>query len=947
MTGIRRSIVIYCLLLLSMPFVIKGQEYNYEHYKTNDGLAGAVVYDLCQDKDGFIWFATETGLSRYDGSHFKNFTMDDGLPSNEILRVFADTEGRVWICPFKKMICYYYQGKIFTPQNDSLLKSIRLTGFVNLICEDVDKNILLIANAEAILISNKTKEVNYYSGMHILTAGANFPEKGFLLASEDSLYKIIDNKIGFWKLNQKSNSPDSFIVSYPTGKDIVILKKTRVVQDFKDGQLQFINTLNGSWEMSSLYPYYREHFLSDETVNHTLKDRENNIWFATMGDGVYKLRSKEIRTFFLNKANIYSVDNWQNKIVAGSDGNRIFILSNGKADTLLLNPLPQKIHDDNNRVYSTKKLLAGDIIVGFTSYLIKLSPDLKKSSLYVDALKSIDVINQDEILVGASKNVLVVATRNLEIIDTIWFGRSTAVCHHNGKYYIGTTEGLHYLEKKSGNKFSERSISSVNTQINQIISSDSGIIWVATNGSGIIGIKNDEVIASFSTQQGLNSNICKAIFLKDNFLWVGTDKGINKINLINKDQPIVKYSITEGLPSNMINTISVEGSTVYAGTPSGLIYFNETRLEKISRCDLKMLSVYKSGVPVDFQKTITLPYKNNDLRIEFIGLSFRSEGIINYQYRLIGLKNKWESTSQNTIEYQSLPPGNYKFELFASNKYGKESNKIVISIDVVTPYWQTLWFRIAILILLLFTIWYLINFRYKKIRNKERAKESQRQKISDLEQRALRAQMNPHFIFNCINSIQNFIISNNLEATNNYLSKFAHLIRQTLDNSDKKIILISEEVKYLTIYLELEKMRLSGKFDYKINIDENIAADFTYIPNMLLQPFIENSIRHGVRYRKDDQGLIQLTFTGDDKCITCTIEDNGIGRQMSRQLKSQQHIEYQSRGMLLTKERINAINNEYQDKIEIHIMDLVDENKFGTGTKVVIVFPINFLEEYN
>jgi hypothetical protein len=128
--------------------------------------------------------------------------MDDGLPSNEILRVFADTEGRVDLS-IQKDDLLLLPGKIFTPKNDSLLKSIRLTGFVNLICEDVDKNILLIANAEAILISNKTKEVNYYSGMHILTAVANSPEKGFLLASKDTLYKIIDDKFDFWKLNQK------------------------------------------------------------------------------------------------------------------------------------------------------------------------------------------------------------------------------------------------------------------------------------------------------------------------------------------------------------------------------------------------------------------------------------------------------------------------------------------------------------------------------------------------------------------------------------------------------------------------------------------------------------------------------------------------------------------------------------------------------------------------
>jgi ligand-binding sensor domain-containing protein len=363
MSGIRRSFVIYVILLVSLPYATKGQEYNYVHYKTNDGLAGAVVYDLCQDNDGFIWFATETGLSRFDGSHFKNFTMDDGLPSNEILKVFADTKGRVWICPFKKMICYYYQGKIFTPQNDSLLKQIRLNGFVNLICEDVDKNILLIANAEAILVNNKTENVYYYPGMNISATVANYPDKGFLLATRDTLYKIIDNKINFWKLSRKSNSPDSLLISFPTGKEVVIKKKAGItLLDFKDGELQYINSLNGSWEMNSSYPFYREHFLPDKTVNHTLKDREHNIWFATMGDGVYKLGSKEIRTF-LSKRNIYSVDTWQGTIVIGSDGKELYTLTNGKIDTLFLDPLFQRApHYINFRVYSTKKLATGDII---------------------------------------------------------------------------------------------------------------------------------------------------------------------------------------------------------------------------------------------------------------------------------------------------------------------------------------------------------------------------------------------------------------------------------------------------------------------------------------------------------------------------------------------------------------------------------------------------------
>jgi LytS/YehU family sensor histidine kinase len=208
---------------------------------------------------------------------------------------------------------------------------------------------------------------------------------------------------------------------------------------------------------------------------------------------------------------------------------------------------------------------------------------------------------------------------------------------------------------------------------------------------------------------------------------------------------------------------------------------------------------------------------------------------------------------------------------------------------------------------------------------------------------ALRAQMNPHFIFNCLNSIQNFIINNNLEATNQYLTEFAYLIRQTLDNSDKGAISVNNETKYLTRYLELEKMRFGHSFDYSIEIDPHLDADSTRIPTMMLQPYVENCIRHGIRHKREGSGLVAIKFLQKKSGLLCIVEDNGIGREKAHELKSYKHVEYQSKGMSLTADRINILNRQHAEDITIEVTDLKDEAQHARGTRVAIYIPGNVL----
>ena len=211
--------------------------------------------------------------------------------------------------------------------------------------------------------------------------------------------------------------------------------------------------------------------------------------------------------------------------------------------------------------------------------------------------------------------------------------------------------------------------------------------------------------------------------------------------------------------------------------------------------------------------------------------------------------------------------------------------------------------------------------------------------MNELEQLALRSQMNPHFIFNCLNSIQNFIVHKDFETTNTYLTEFAYLIRQTLENSTKSSITIENEVTYLNRYLAMERMRFDNAFRYTLYVDPSFEREFTYIPAMILQPYIENSIRHGVRYITDGTGLIEIEFRRVNKDLLCIIKDNGIGRKKAGEFRSHLHFEYQSRGMSLTADRIKALNREASEPITITVIDLEDERSQPTGTKVEIRFP--------
>ncbi|MBO9200023.1 MULTISPECIES: sensor histidine kinase [Niastella] len=919
------------------------QEYNYIHYDVKDGLAGSTVYDVCQDKEGFIWFATEAGVSRFDGTHFKNFTTSDGLPETEILKLLADSKGRIWMAPFKNAVCYYYKGKIHNQENDPVLKKIKLTSVIGIFRESPDQDIAFNAdNYLTVVSANNT--VNQYRSNAVRSAiflrRSPFG-KGFQLNIDDSSYVISNGKmvpvpfssVGTMRINPKLEKIRS------------TLKVTAEDYDPDINHPVFTNTWHGSYLMDTVtFDRYEAAFLKEKQVSHALVDSEKNIWFATLGEGVYKLASREFKTHYFYKSQsqeIFSLTKINGKIYAGTSFGRIYLLQGTAIDTINANKEfgTSLTYGSTNRVTCLQQLKDGSLLMGSDGLLVKKTSKGNVFNTRIYAVKSIEALSNGMVLVGSAKRTLLINPTDLSIQDTIYPNRTTCVCSYNNNYYIGTVNGLYMVNSHKQLRYMGEAIPSLRQRISYFCKSPDGSLWIATYGAGIICLKNDQVVKQITTQEGISSNICRTLFVNNNFLWAGTDKGLNKINLSQTPYPVTIYGTSDGLPTDIINAVYVDSNTIYVGSPAGITWFNETKTDSYSKCNLRLLDISVGNRSQPLKDSYRLGYQENSLKLHYAGISFKSGGYIWYRYRLKGLTDAWDSTMQNVLEYPSLPPGNYEFELIAINKKGIVSDPVKIAFFVAAPFWQTLPFQVLIIAVVIFITWMLVAWRFSILRKKEQERTSIEQKLNELEQMALRAQMNPHFIFNCLNSIQNFIITNDLESSNWYLSEFAQLIRQTLDNSEKSTISISNEIKYLKRYLELEMMRFGHSFNYTIEVDPELDPDMESIPTMILQPYIENSIRHGIRYRENGGGAIDIKFQNSNDGFICIIQDNGIGRKKASEYRSQVHVEYQSKGMSLTAERINILNRQLSEPITIEINDLTNAQDQATGTRITLRFP--------
>jgi streptogramin lyase len=491
-----------------------------------------------------------------------------------------------------------------------------------------------------------------------------------------------------------------------------------------------------------------------------------------------------------------------------------------------------------------------------------------------------------------------------------------------------------------------------------------GSLWAGTdNGLYRYNQKEDRFISFFDPLAEINSFAIEGI-IEDNAkdLWLKSDSAIIKLNPVTKETFI--YGGRFGIrPNSMFffgGIYKNRQGQIYIGHDNGFYTFFPEELavktdSKVIITDLfinalPVLPVKGSQLPKPVEEIshLELKYNQNNINIafNFSAIDYREPEAIKYFTILENYDNTWrEAGGEKSSIYFNVPPGTYVYRVRAYNSEGVKAEK-TITIRIYPPWWQTWWFRTTIIILLAATFFLLIRWwLHRKFRLQlERTKKEKQ--LVELEMQALRSQMNPHFIFNSLNSINMFILENNKLQASEYLTKFSKLIRLILQNSQEAFIPLERELEALQLYLELESLRFEQRFEYKITVADNVDAAMLKVPPLIIQPYAENAIWHGLMHLPDRQagkkenGHLKIEICREDEILLYKITDDGIGRKKAAELKSKSASTQKSMGMRITADRIAML--QQQNKTSITITDLVLADGNAGGTEVLIKIPVSY-----
>jgi ligand-binding sensor domain-containing protein len=1006
---LKKSFYIYfALLILILSPYTYSQQYNFHNYSVKDGVAQSQVYSLLQDSRGYLWMGTRGGgITRFDGTEFKTYTVKDGLINNYVFCIKEDVQHNLWIGTNNGLS--YYNGiqfKNYSVAGDSAQIWVQEIAFDKKGRKWLATNvgIILFDGKNFINISKKLRmKSEVVNALHIDKKG------NIWFGTGKGLYRIIDkgktfdyvyysrmtNSITCIKEDEKGNM---WIGTYGDGAYVYNWKKFYRIDPNLELYLQtvldiYFDTHNNVWmatlnngvcqynPQSKSFSWLKEtEGLSNNHVRSIVQDNSGNYWFGTSGGGVCNYFGQQF-THYDKSSNqlagnyIYCIyRNSKNNLWVGTSDKGVSVFDSSifyNAAYAFADVKVRAICEDNkgNMYVGTE----GQGVYMHEGFLFSLVDGLERK--YVRAMVKDKDGNIWIATAGTGLYKLILYEDKIKLLnfttaDGLLHDRLTCLLYDKkGRLWYGTeNNGIGLVENDKAQKlfFTVKDGLPANS-IRCLTEDKNGFLWAGTAGYGIASLplyQGDYKIKSYNHTNGLtSSNVYLLTADNNNNLFVGTETGLDHITF-DKERKITEvkhYSKGEGFTGieTCQNAVFNDADgTIWFGTINGLSKYNPANLVKNENPPVTTISGvslnYKPIAETEYKNfagdwntisKLELPYSENRITFDFLGINFSNPDAVRYQWKLEGVDKDWSPPlKQHTTTYQNLGSGSYTFMVRACNEDGVWNKEpVTFKFSIATPLWLRWWF-IALLILctggILFFIFKWRENRIKAIAAEEQKKLQMEKEIVELEQKALRLQMNPHFIFNALNSIQSQIGTDNEQAARYYLAKFSRLMRQILDNSRNTVITLEEEANTLENYLLIEKFCNGDRFDYKITIDENIEKDYVKIPPMLLQPFVENAIKHGFKFEEGKRGLIEVAFKEKNNILECSVTDNGIGRKKAGELiKTSKETYHKSTALIVTQERLD-IFKEKSDVRSLEIIDLRDENGNASGTKVIVRMPI-------
>lgn len=961
-------------------------------------LPSSEVYEVLQDSRGYLWFGTDNGVSRFDGYEFETFGPDEGLKNNVVFYLFEDDYDRIWMATMSENLYYYdyERDSIFSfPYNHliqeevvaqfgppgfyvdkegTVYRNLAERGIVRI--DESGNKAVFPAEGEA-QGGNLILEVdNHHIVTHRSWDRPTPNELPFFFQEGDTLREErvfndtpMTERIFFYTLRDSSLLVNAQHYLYLfKGKKLRWYRPTRgfnlsSAYQTSDGVIFLGGSFQQGVRKFNDVEALRENnyisFLPGNTVSHILQDNSGGLWFTTTQNGVFHTTDPD---FIVYDASSGLAASDITEITFKDRDHLWFSTFSGDVYELdrrrrVLRHLPRP--SELREVYDIR-YDAGHNVVWVASsgglYVIEPGGDLRLWSLKDESsqknwtyFKEVIPLSSQRLLTRRSSGFQIIDVESREYVfnslDEGVAERITDIFESaDGRIWIGKLDGFYEF---SANKLVRPSNlpPALHYRVEAIREMADGTLVVGTKGGGVV-FWNGESFRVIGDEEGLSSDMVECVFVDSSQqVWVGTLNGLNKLSRIGPDSIAVEIlSVADGLPSNEVNEIGGMANQVWVGTNSGLVRIPEERSLRLTSPPPKITSVSVNNKEVTPSSIGALAPRENNLQVNFLTLNFALGNEIDYQYRLRET-DPWTTTRDRSLTFPALSPGTYRFEVKSKNEDGVWSESVALPFKIFQPAWEIWWFWALVFVVISVPAYSLYQERltlveqealYQSERAKRvREKASLERQMQELKRSALQAQINPHFIFNSLNSIQGFIADGAKKTAMSYLSRFARLMRAALNASLQSTITLEEEMKMLENYLELERMRFHPPFTFKITLEPGIDPLAVQVPPMLLQPYVENAILHGFS-KGHSSGHIDIQYRMEGRSLAVTVTDNGQGIKRARKESEKKQQWKKSVGMNISKQRLEMTQTQGNRHPVVKVEDLSDLDAAATGTRVTI-----------
>lgn len=942
--------VLVLLLALFSALLLSAQD-GYLQFSTTTGFPSNTVYIVLEDSRGILWIGTDNGLVRWDGSHFKTYTVDDGLPSNAIWMLHEDELGRIWTVNSNDIRYYIEQDSIKVFDQEAPLGVSEKILYM-------DKGLLTIDFAfkpHALGYSAEWEKDTAQKGWMVdvgtvkLLVGLYIEE----LVREEELLKIefdLDNshtalvqfKDAYWiiqrdlnrvfmlkegklelcyssqKETDRENIPmpliyeREIVVDHFFGQITIDLERETIVRilDFDD---QSINT-NRFYQHSSGFIFIASAnqglLIKPELIDFSYQSLEQPVLDMEVGerDMVLKLNNSIV----VKEINSKSVGDLE---LLSTEKNFGF-QKKSKHEIILNNRYNAFVYDEHsgalNALFDKSKVNSGNPILDNPTNWRKSI--IKEGQMFFMGGSWFMEGVQDKDGIWKYKNVARWhPLYDMELWkDTIFFGSGHGPLQYNGTEspeIISETEHLIIKEV-------------INCNDQCLLLLDHKHVLYRYGDTGL------EEVKAFEHE-------VEDIKLDNDRLYVLTKGNLEVITLSNgRIEENFIWNLEILTTRSGFSCLSTNSSHLFLGCNSGVIGINKGEIKPIVfEPTVYEILAFSNGEPVN--RNQDLANRKNNITFQFSARSIESVNQLTYEYRLIPGHELKAKTENSEVVFPNLSHGKYRFELTAIDAFGNRSSTASFEFEISPP-WYLTWEAVLIFSGLLLSFIYGWN-RWKTKRLRKRAEEIiqfEKQKAV-FQLTSIRSQMNPHFIFNTLTVIQDVILQEDSEQAEKHLVKFSRAIRMFLNYSRKDRIKMREEIELLQLYCDLENIRFNNEIKVEWNISSTIDLDETFVPTLLIQPLLENSFNHGLFHKKGDK-ILKISIDQHGSDLRFEIEDNGVGRNEAKKMVRDERKEYESLGLTLVYERIEVLNKINKFNIQFFVEDLYEKHSVAAGTKAII-----------